>query len=78
MDQRDVPAGPEDLERRFRRRVAAADDDDTLAVVGMRLGIEMVDVRQLLARDVQQVRMIEVAGRDHDVAGMANAPDPSR
>ena len=54
VDDGDVRAGAEHLERRLGGRVAAADDDDALAVVRMRLAVVVVHVRQILARDAKQ------------------------
>ncbi len=74
MDERHRRAGAKHLERRFRRRVAAANHDHAPPVVRMRLTIEMMNVREVLARHVQPVGPIKVADREHDGARI---PDPA-
>ena len=78
MHDRDVRAGAIHLERRFGRRVAAADDDDALAVVGMRLAVIVVDVRQILAGHADHHRMIVVPDRHDDVAARDARADAAR
>ncbi len=63
------------LERRLGGRVAAADDDDALAIVDVWLAVVVMDVRQLLARDAEQIRMVEIADRKHDVPRMPDSAD---
>ena len=55
------------LERRLGRGVPAADDDDALAEVGVRLRVVVMHVRQILAGHADQIRMVVVADREHDV-----------
>ena len=66
------------LERRFRRRVAPADDHDALAIVGVRLVVVMVHVRKILTRHANHDGMVVVADGHDDVAGVTNASDPTR
>ena len=44
----------------------------------MRLAVVVVDVRQILARHVQQVRRVVVADREDDVPGVPDAADSAR
>ena len=73
MDDRHVGAGAIQLQCGIGRRVAAADDDDALAVVRMSLTVVVVDVRQILSRNAQHVRAIVVADRQDDRPAVANA-----
>ena len=73
-----MPAGAEDLQRGFSGGIAAADDDDALAVVGVRFLVVVMDVREILAGHVQQIRKIVVARRQHDVARMTGASHAAR
>ena len=78
MNERHVRAGAEQLQRPFGRRVAAADDHDAPSIVRMRLAVIVMDVRQILARHVQQVRRVVVADREDDVARVTDAADAAR
>ncbi len=78
MHQRDVRARAMQLQRRLRRRIAPADDDDALAVVRMRLAVIVAHVRQILARHAQEHRMIVVADRQSDMASEPDAADAER
>ena len=71
VHERDRRAGPVQLERRFGGRIAAADDHDPLPIGGMRIAVEVADVRKILARDAQHDRPIVVADGEDDV----RAPD---
>ena len=72
MHERHVRSRPVQLQRGFRRRVAAADDDDVLPVEAVRLVVVVRHVRKVLARHADEVRMIEVADREDDVAAVTN------
>ena len=69
MHQRDARAGPEQFERRDGRGVLCADHDHVVIVIGMRLPCSNGSpCRQILARDVQHVGNIVVAGGKHNFA----------
>ena len=78
MHHRDVAAGAMNLERGFGRGILAADDHDALPVVRMRFLVEVRDVRQILAGNVEHVRLRVIAHREHDVARLADARHAAR
>ena len=47
-----------------------------LPVVRVRLRVVVMDVREILAGHVQEIRKIVIASREHDVPRMANASHP--
>jgi hypothetical protein len=56
------------LERRNRRRVLAADDDDIQAGIGMRIVVIVHDFGQVFAGDAEVVGQVVVAGGDDQLA----------
>ena len=60
MHDGDVRARTKHLERRLRRGVAAADDNDALAIVRMRLSVVVVHVGRFFSRhtDVPDGRVL--------------------
>ena len=56
VHERDVRARSKQLERGLRRRVAAADNHDPLAVEAVRLVVVVRDVRQIFARHAEEIR----------------------
>ena len=78
MHHRHVAAGAVDLERGFGGGVLAADNHHALAVIRMRLLVEVRDVRQIFAGHVEHIRQLVVAHRQHHVAGFADARHAAR
>ena len=74
----DVAAGAVNFQSRFHRRVLAADDHHSLAIVRVRLLVEVRHVRQIFAGHVQEVRQAVIPHRQHDVPGFARARDAAR
>ena len=69
MNQGYVGAGAIQIERGFGGRILAADDDDVLAPVGVRLGVVVRNVGQILAGNAEAIGQIVVAGGDDQAAG---------
>lgn len=67
IDDGYLGAYPLAFERGIDGRIAAADDDDLHAGVRMCLLEIMGDMRKILARDAQEVRIIEIAGRNDNM-----------
>ncbi len=84
MDQQHAGSAPVQVERRLGSRVLAADDDDPPAVVRVRLTVIVRDVRQILARNADEIRHVVRPGRHDDgrglvqVLGSVVAPGPNR
>jgi len=74
VDERDVGAGPKQLERRLGRRIPAAHHGHAQPVERVRFAVVVVNMRKIFAGDIQQVRMIVIADRKHDVACVTNPP----
>ena len=71
MDDRHRARRAIELERDLSSRILAADDDDPLAVVAVRLVVVVRDVREILAGHIQSIRVIVVAD------GERRAPAPA-
>ncbi len=74
MDERNVRSTAAQLERRLGRRVLAANHHDTLPVIRVAVVVVVVHVRQLFPRNVDHVRQVVVAGRQHNRPRVANTP----
>ena len=68
MDERDARSVTLEIQRRNRRGVLAADNDDIAVEVRMRLVVVVRDLRQVLAGNVEVIRQIVVAGGDDQLA----------
>jgi hypothetical protein len=66
MHERDVRAATKQFKGRFGRRVLAADHDNTLPVIGMRVVIVVGNVRQVFARHAEIVGEIVITDCEHD------------
>jgi hypothetical protein len=66
IDHRHACTTPVQVERRFGRGVLAPDDDRVAHERFVSLAIAMRDMREILARNAEKVRRVEVPGRDHD------------
>ena len=71
VHQGDMSPRAEELERRLDRGVLPTDDDDLLAVVRVRLGVVVRDVRQIFAGDPEHVWTLVGADRHHHRARQA-------
>ena len=68
MHQRDARAGPEQFERRDGGGILRAHHQHVVIVVRMRLLVIVDDLVQILARHVQHVGNVVVAGGENDLA----------
>ena len=77
MDHGHAGAVAIEIEGRFGGGVLAANDDDILAPEGVRLGVVVRDVREILAGNSETVGQIVVAGGDDELlGGHTCGPDP--
>ncbi len=68
MHQRDAGTAAIEVKSRFGGRIFAADDDDVLTPVWMRLGVVVRDVRQILAGHAEPIGQVVIAGGDNQLA----------
>jgi hypothetical protein len=73
VHHRDVRSGAPQVERRFGRRVSAADDDNLLLERLVPLAIDVRDVGQIFAGDAEPIGRAEVSRRDNDGACVRSA-----
>ena len=66
---RDVRTGVVAAQRRLHRRVLAADDQQPLAEIRVRVVEVVADVRQVFAGDVEPARVVGPAGDEDEPAG---------
>src|SRR6267143_6659313 len=68
MDERDASAVPPQIQSHFGRGILAANHNDVTIKIRMWFPIIMEDLLQVLARDIELVGEIVVAGGEHDLA----------
>ena len=69
MNHGDVRAGAIQVQRRFRGRIFAANDDDISPPKRMRLGVVVRNVRQIFAGNAEAIGQVVVAGCDGNLLG---------